>query len=73
MKHYIFLLQSISPGVTDTEIFDEKYRQGHAFQSHISNTMLKAEDIADGAIYALSTPPHVQVMQMLTIFPELML
>jgi len=29
---------------------------------------LKAEDIADGIVYALSTPPHVQVHE-LTIKP----
>ncbi|KAH8250559.1 hypothetical protein KR038_006936 [Drosophila bunnanda] len=50
---------SISPGVTDTEILPAGYE---------SLPMLTADDIAAGIMYALGTPPHVQVHQ-LTIKP----
>ncbi|EDW75167.2 uncharacterized protein Dwil_GK20029 [Drosophila willistoni] len=50
---------SISPGVTDTEILPSGYD---------TLPMLKPEDISAGIIYALGTPPHVQVHE-LTIKP----
>ncbi|KAH8289133.1 hypothetical protein KR054_000872 [Drosophila jambulina] len=50
---------SISPGVTDTEILPGGYD---------SLPMLTPDDIAAGIMYALATPPHVQVHQ-LTIKP----
>lgn len=53
------LLQSISPGVTDTQILPGGYN---------SLPMLQTEDISAGIMYALGTPPHVQVHQ-LTIKP----
>lgn len=52
-------LQSISPGVTRTEILPGDYN---------ILPMLQPEDIAAGIMYALGTPPHVQVHQ-LTIKP----
>ncbi|KAG5895115.1 hypothetical protein JTB14_008552 [Gonioctena quinquepunctata] len=59
---------SISPGVVDTPIFDEKMRESQGFKNLIGNSMLKSEDIADAIIYVLSTPPHVQIHE-LTIKP----
>ncbi|XP_017089000.2 farnesol dehydrogenase [Drosophila bipectinata] len=50
---------SITPGVTDTEILPGGYGV---------LPMLSPDDIADGILYALGTPPHVQVHQ-LTIKP----
>ncbi|SPP78619.1 farnesol dehydrogenase [Drosophila guanche] len=50
---------SITPGVTDTEILPRGYGD---------LPMLRPEDIAAGIMYALATPPHVQVHQ-LTIKP----
>ncbi|KAH8394475.1 hypothetical protein KR222_011366 [Zaprionus bogoriensis] len=50
---------SISPGVTDTEILPGGYT---------TLPMLQPEDISAGIMYALGTPPHVQVHQ-LTIKP----
>ncbi|KAH8283246.1 hypothetical protein KR044_000158 [Drosophila immigrans] len=50
---------SISPGVTDTEILPGGYN---------SLPMLQPEDISAGILYAIGTPPHVQVHQ-LTIKP----
>lgn len=52
-------MQSISPGVTDTEILPGGYND---------LPMLRTEDISAGIMYALGTPPHVQVHQ-LTIKP----
>lgn len=61
-KYFIQIyFQSISPGGVDTDIFDEKFRQSDVFQNDISKALLCTEDIADATIYALSTPPHVQV------------
>ncbi|EDX03151.1 farnesol dehydrogenase [Drosophila yakuba] len=50
---------SITPGVTDTEILPSGYGV---------LPMLKPDDIAAGIMYALGTPPHVQVHE-LTIKP----
>ncbi|KAH8419767.1 hypothetical protein KR009_002294 [Drosophila setifemur] len=50
---------SISPGVTDTEILPGGYG---------ALPMLQPDDIAAGIMYAIATPPHVQVHQ-LTIKP----
>ncbi|XP_064555861.1 farnesol dehydrogenase [Drosophila montana] len=50
---------SISPGVTNTEILPGDYN---------NLPMLQPEDISAGIMYALGTPPHVQVHQ-LTIKP----
>ncbi|XP_017062824.1 farnesol dehydrogenase [Drosophila eugracilis] len=52
-------ITSISPGVTDTEILPSGYD---------SLPMLRPDDIAAGIMYALATPPHVQVHE-LTIKP----
>lgn len=55
-------MQSISPGVVDTEILTDSIR-GAAEQ-----TMLKAEDISRAVLFTLATPPHMQVHEM-TIKP----
>ncbi|XP_017850894.1 farnesol dehydrogenase-like [Drosophila busckii] len=52
-------ITSISPGVTDTEILPTDYD---------TLPRLQPEDITAGIMYALATPPHVQVHQ-LTIKP----
>ena len=49
----ILLLQSISPGLVDTEMIPEEYLK--------MSPALKPEDIAAGVLYALGAPPHVQV------------
>ncbi|CAG9856728.1 unnamed protein product [Phyllotreta striolata] len=56
---------SVSPGCVDTEIFNNMDRK---IYEEIKKCMLKPEDIADGVIYALSTPPHVLVKEV-TIKP----
>lgn len=53
------ILQSISPGLVDTELVPLDYK---------GLPMLQAEDVANAIMYVLSTPPHVQVHE-LTIKP----
>lgn len=72
MLHYFFL-QSISPGVVDTD-----FRKAAAKASGLNYDVegkvfdgipsLDSKDIADAVLYVLSTPPHVQVHE-LTIKP----
>ncbi|XP_053947768.1 farnesol dehydrogenase-like [Anastrepha ludens] len=52
-------ISSVSPGFVDTEIVPESFQ---------SDCMLRPEDISAGIVYALGTPPHVQVHE-LTIKP----
>ncbi|XP_023305101.2 farnesol dehydrogenase-like [Lucilia cuprina] len=55
-------ITSISPGAVDTEIIPDKIKE------LIGDTFLKSEDISQGVLYAISTPPHVQIHEM-TIKP----
>lgn len=55
-------MQSISPGAVDTEIIPDNIR------GLLGDTLLKSEDISSGVLYAISTPPHVQIHEM-TIKP----
>ncbi|ALC48894.1 CG3301 [Drosophila busckii] len=57
------LLQSISPGAVDTEIFSDAAKQQIA-----DMPMLRSEDIADAITYCIQTPPNVQIHE-LTIKP----
>nr|CAH7751809.1 unnamed protein product [Callosobruchus chinensis] len=54
---------SISPGMVDTEII-AAVRNNRNMSADIfkDGPILKSEDIADAVEYALSTPPHVQVV-----------
>ncbi|XP_023310389.1 farnesol dehydrogenase isoform X2 [Anoplophora glabripennis] len=62
-------ITNISPGLVDTEIITSEARQNPVFKTIMEERLiLDSEDIADGVVYALSTPPHVQVQQ-LTIRP----
>lgn len=60
-------MQSVSPGCTSTEI---AATNGLKLDDEIA-TILKdmptvlAEDIMDGVLYVLSTPPHVQVHELI--------
>jgi hypothetical protein len=47
------MLQSLSPGVVETEAVPEDYLK--------KCPLLKPEDIAAGVLYILGNPPHVQV------------
>ncbi|XP_065365870.1 farnesol dehydrogenase-like [Calliphora vicina] len=55
-------ITSVSPGAVDTEIVPDYMRV------FFDGTILKSEDISQGVLYAISTPPHVQIHEM-TIKP----
>ena len=65
-------LQSLSPGVVNTDFEGKslgKETADHFKQAFLAgHAALNAQDIADGIIYVLSTPPHVTVRE-LTIAP----
>lgn len=54
-------LQSVSPGMTDTEIVPEQWKNS-------AKTILKPEDISQCVMYALATAPHVQIHE-ITVNP----
>ncbi|KAJ8932482.1 hypothetical protein NQ314_014627 [Rhamnusium bicolor] len=55
-------ITSLSPGLVNTEILSEEFKQSERFKKIIEGKqILDPVDIADGVIYVLSTPPHVQV------------
>lgn len=56
------VLQSISPGAIRTEAFTEE--QIRIMESR-NNPFLETEDISNAVLYALSTPPHVQVNRLI--------
>lgn len=58
----LFLFQSISPGLVHTET-TRNMKQLDLFKTE--KLILDPEDIVDGVMYALSTPPHVQVKKIL--------
>ncbi|XP_046395242.1 farnesol dehydrogenase-like [Ischnura elegans] len=58
---------SISPGLVNTEMVDDFKTPGME-DSLDGMPMLEPKDIADGVIYVLGTPPHVQIQE-LTIRP----
>ncbi|XP_023305100.2 farnesol dehydrogenase-like [Lucilia cuprina] len=51
-------ITSISPGATETEIIPDSMK-------HTVAAILKPEDISQGVVYVLSTPPHVQIHEMI--------
>ncbi|XP_055344940.1 dehydrogenase/reductase SDR family member 11-like [Paramacrobiotus metropolitanus] len=58
-QHTGIRISSISPGMTDTNTFDT-ITDEHLNRAHPMK-MLKAEDIAEGVKYVLSTPPGCNV------------
>lgn len=55
-------ISSVSPGVVDTEMLKVGAIQDYAKLAIAANSsMLKPQDIADSILYILSTPPHVQI------------
>lgn len=56
-----YVLQSISPGVVESELHDAGGFSDDLKQQLRQSAILKAEDIADAVIYVLSTPTRVQV------------
>ncbi|XP_037822153.1 farnesol dehydrogenase-like [Lucilia sericata] len=55
-------ITSVSPGAVNTELIPDDIKQ------LIGDTFLKPEDISQGVVFAISTPPHVQIHEM-TIKP----
>ncbi|XP_060532425.1 farnesol dehydrogenase-like [Cylas formicarius] len=57
-------ITSVSPGAVATEFFSVKTGGAMPSNSELNFfPILKAEDVANAVIYALSTPPHVQVSE----------
>nr|CAD7198835.1 unnamed protein product [Timema douglasi] len=56
---------SISPGMVDTHIFESDPVNGKAKKENLfkNHPFLKPKDIADAVLYALGTPPNVQVIK----------
>nr|CAD7401747.1 unnamed protein product [Timema cristinae] len=56
---------SISPGMVDTHIYESDPVNGKANKEYLfkNNPFLKPNDIADAVLYALGTPPNVQVIK----------
>ncbi|XP_056641914.1 farnesol dehydrogenase-like [Diorhabda sublineata] len=54
-------ITSISAGAADTPLFTEEQRKTKSFQDSIGDRMLTSEDIADAVLFALSTPPKVEI------------
>ncbi|KAL1404808.1 hypothetical protein pipiens_001028 [Culex pipiens pipiens] len=59
---------SVSPGLVKTEMIDVCGTIAYGGEDITSLPMLQPDDIADGILYVLGTPPHVQVHE-LTIKP----
>lgn len=57
-------LQSVSPGGVETE-FVEAANLGTLESIKDRFPMLNSEDISDAVLYVLSTPPHVQVHELI--------
>ncbi|KAJ8932619.1 hypothetical protein NQ314_014549 [Rhamnusium bicolor] len=56
--------QNLSPGGVDTEMIGE-FKETELYKKFVeAHEILEPEVIADGVIYALSTPPHVQIQQL---------
>ncbi|KAF5305537.1 hypothetical protein FQA39_LY01628 [Lamprigera yunnana] len=53
-------ITSISPGIVETE-----FRKASNLQSLKKYPSLGAEDVTDAALYILSTPPHVQIHELI--------
>ncbi|XP_018572868.1 farnesol dehydrogenase [Anoplophora glabripennis] len=55
-------ITNLSPGLTDTEIVPDYIKE--IVRKTGGNQMIEPENIADGVVYALSTPPHVQIQEL---------
>ncbi|KAH8402683.1 hypothetical protein KR215_005960 [Drosophila sulfurigaster] len=53
-------ITSISPGAVDTEIFNKEL-----LPDNFDFPMLRSEDIADAISYCISTPPNVQIHELI--------
>ncbi|BFF92933.1 farnesol dehydrogenase-like [Drosophila madeirensis] len=51
---------SISPGVVDTEIINDSFKE-----TMVGYPMLRSEDVADAVTYCIQTPAHVQIHELM--------
>jgi NADP+-dependent farnesol dehydrogenase len=56
------MLQSLSPGAVKTEFLTASGRTDIDLEQFKDIPFLESKDIADGVVYILGTPPHVQVL-----------
>lgn len=56
-----YFFKSVTPGVVETPIFQLAGTQKYLEDMKATGAVLNPLDIANGIIYVLSTPPHVQV------------
>ncbi|KAJ3651878.1 hypothetical protein Zmor_017884 [Zophobas morio] len=58
---------SLSPGPVDTEFASSSNLTNHEEWAKLYNAMpkLNSEDVADAVVYILSTPPHVQIQEIM--------
>jgi len=63
-------ITSVSPGAVESEFRQAAGLLEHKDQTELYKRMtyLQSEDVADAVLYALATPPHVQIHE-LTIKP----
>ncbi|XP_018576645.1 farnesol dehydrogenase isoform X2 [Anoplophora glabripennis] len=59
-------ITSISPGPTDTDMLPDFMTSDKSYYEE--KKIIEPENIADAVVYALSTPPHVQIQE-LTVTP----
>ncbi|KAJ8943904.1 hypothetical protein NQ318_019512 [Aromia moschata] len=53
-------ITSLSPGLVESEFNRPEWDKAQLLKE---GKMIKPEDIADGVVYVLSTPPHVQIQE----------
>ncbi|XP_030745972.1 farnesol dehydrogenase-like [Sitophilus oryzae] len=58
-------ISDISPGLVNTEIANDLPSDSFLAHAVANPNNLKCEDIADAVIYVLSTPPHVQIHELI--------
>lgn len=60
------VLQSVSPGFVETDIIKNAGIDTDTARAALGVTKgLDSEDVADAVVYVLSTPPHVQVHELI--------
>lgn len=61
-SNHLIVFQSLSPGVTTTDIFDAGgFKDDYAYRSMPA---VKSEDISNAVLYLLSTPHYVNVTEL---------
>lgn len=73
--HSILVFQSVSPGPVETEFADASNLMSNQNFKEVYSSLpkLSSEDVADAVVYALSTPPHVQVSWLKDAFNKIII